>query len=98
MIVNFNLQGIERDQYEEACNGLASTFAAIDGLISKHWLANEDTNTYGGVYVWKDLEAMNNFKASEIFQQVGSNPAFANITVTDFGILDEPSAVTGVSL
>ena len=98
MIVNFNLQGIERAQYEEACNELASTFAAIDGLISKHWLANENTNTYGGVYVWESPEAMNNFKSSEIFQQVGSNPAFANITVTDFEILEGPSQVTGVAL
>jgi|TARA_B100000959_G_scaffold165848_1_gene173714 heme-degrading monooxygenase HmoA len=97
MIVNFNLHELSRAQYEGVCEGLASTFAAIDGLISKHWLANEETNTYGGVYVWKDRQAMLDFKESALFGQVGSNPALINITVTDFEVLESPSKVTGVS-
>jgi len=97
MIVNFNLEGITQDQYEEVCAEVAPAFAAIEGLVSKHWLANAETNTYGGVYVWENKEAMVAFQGSEMFAQVGSNPAFANITVTDFAVLAGPSSVTGVS-
>ncbi|MEE2888376.1 MAG: YdhR family protein [Planctomycetota bacterium] len=96
LIINFNLHELGRDQYEAVCNDLAAVFAAVPGLLSKHWLANEETNTYGGVYVWQDRQAMLDFKASELFGQVGSNPALVNITATDFEVLEAPSKVTGV--
>ena len=98
MIVNFSLHGLEREDYEKACEELAPAFAAVDGLISKHWLANEETNTYGGVYVWKDRQSMLNFQESEMFRSIGSNPAFTNASVTDFGILKNPTRTTGVDL
>ena len=44
LIINFNLQDLSRAQFEEACQDLAQTFAEIPGLITKTWLANEETN------------------------------------------------------
>ena len=96
LIINFNLNDLSRAQYEEVCDSLAETFAAVPGLVSKHWLANEETNTYGGVYVWENKQSMLDFQASELFASVGSNPAFANITANDFEVLAGPSSVTGV--
>ena len=96
MIINFNLNDLEREQYETVCAEVAPAFAAVPGLITKHWLANAETNTYGGVYVWENKQAMLDFQESELFAAVGGNPAFANITATDFEVLAAPSAVTGV--
>ena len=96
LIINFNLNDLERDQYEAVCAEVASAFADVPGLISKHWLANEETNTYGGVYVWENKQSMLDFQASELFASVGANPAFANITANDFEVLAGPSSVTGV--
>lgn len=98
MIVNFSLHGLAKSDYAKACEDLAPAFAAIDGLISKHWLANEETNVYGGVYVWKDRQSMLNFQGSEMFHSIGNNPAFTNASVTDFEILENPSKTTGVNL
>jgi len=56
-IINFNLEGINRAEYEGVCNELAEAFAALPGLVSKHWLADEKNNTYGGVYIWETKEA-----------------------------------------
>ena len=39
LIINFNLDGITRSDYEGLCTELAPAFAAVPGLISKHWLA-----------------------------------------------------------
>ena len=94
LIINFNLHELSHDQYGQVCSELAETFAAVPGLISKHWLANAETNTYGGVYLWQDEQAMLDYKASELFSQIGANPALVNITVTDFGILEGPSKIT----
>ena len=97
LIINFNLHELSHDQYGQVCSELAETFAAVPGLISKHWLANAETNTYGGVYLWQDKQAMLDYKASELFSQIGANPALVNITATDFELLPGPSRVTGVA-
>jgi quinol monooxygenase YgiN len=97
LIINFNLNGLARADYEQVCADLAPTFAAIPGLISKHWLANEDTNTYGGVYIWKDKASMLAYMESEIFQSIEANPALANVVANDFEVLAGPSQVTGVN-
>ena len=38
-IINFNLEGISRDEYEKVCEDLAGGFAVLLELVSKHWLA-----------------------------------------------------------
>ena len=52
-IINFNLSGISLSEYEAAAAEAAQPISEMPGLISKRWLANEETNTYGGVYFWK---------------------------------------------
>ncbi|MCH2144903.1 MAG: YdhR family protein [Phycisphaerales bacterium] len=94
LIINFNLEGITRAEYESVCDEVAPAFAAIPGLVCKHWLADEATNTYGGVYLFESEQALQDYQASELFAQVAGNPAFANCTARAFGRLEGPSAVT----
>ena len=94
LIVNFNLEGIRRSEYEGVCSELAPAFAAVPGLISKHWLANEANNTYGGVYLFQDLAALDGFMASELFAGVAGNPALINATAKSFCVLEAPTRVT----
>ena len=94
LIINFNLHELSYAEYLGVCDEVSGAFAAVPGLISKKWLANQETNTYGGVYLFQDQQAMLDYKNSELFEQLGSNPAFANITATDFDLLDGPSKVT----
>jgi heme-degrading monooxygenase HmoA len=94
LIINFNLQEMSQAQYLEVCDEVATAFADIPGLISKKWLANEETNTYGGVYLWEDKQSMLDYKGSEIFKQLADTPAFVNVTATDFDLLAGPSKIT----
>jgi len=94
LIINFNLEGITRSDYEGVCNEIAPAFAAVPGLISKHWLADEANNTYGGVYMFQDQAALDGFLASELFAGVGGNPALVNATAKPFSILEGPTRVT----
>ena len=93
-IINFNLNNLSHEDYAGACNEIAQTFADLPWLISKHWLANEETNTYGGVYFWESKEAMQEYLNSEVFSQVANNPSFANATSKDFGLLEAPTKTT----
>ena len=93
-VVNFNLEGISRAEYESVCNELAEAFAALPGLVSKHWLADEKNNTYGGVYIWDTREAYDAFVNSELFAGGGANPALVNMNSKDFDVIETPSRVT----
>jgi quinol monooxygenase YgiN len=93
-VVNFNLKGVSEADYRTLCDQLAPAFAAMPGLISKVWLADAATNTYGGVYTWKNKAAMQAYMQSEIFNSVVNHPNLANITSKDFGILEGPTQLT----
>ena len=60
-IINFNLEGMNEQEYSNICDKLADSFTAIPGLITKFWLADAKKNCFGGVYIWENREAMENF-------------------------------------
>jgi len=55
-IVNFRLEGMSGEDYRGLAEAMAPAFANLPGLVSKTWLADPGTNTYGGVYVWPTAE------------------------------------------
>lgn len=93
-IVNFNLKDMTASEHEEVCTRIAGAFAQVPGLLSKVWLADPETNTFGGIYTWRDEQALRQYEKTELFQNVVQNPHFANITVREFGVLDAPTRVT----
>jgi hypothetical protein len=94
LVVNFNLKGISEEDYLGMIEPIAPAFAGLPGLISKTWLANEETNTYGGVYVWSDRGAMEAYKQTDIYKGMQANPHFENVTVTDFAVVESATRVT----
>jgi len=93
-IVNFNLSNTTPAEFEKLCGELAPQFAALPGLISKIWLADPASNTFGGVYLWQDRAAYEAFTRSELFRGVASYPNLSNITSRGFDILEEPTRET----
>jgi heme-degrading monooxygenase HmoA len=93
-IVNFRLEGMSETEYRGIAETIAPAFANLPGLVSKTWLADPETDTYGGVYVWQSREAMENYKESDIYKGMATNPHFADVTVKDFAVLEGPTRVT----
>ena len=93
-IINFQLNGISEEEYSNLCDQVAPAFAQLPGLVSKVWLANSGTNTYGGVYTWRDREAMENFAKTDLFRSVATHPNLANITSKDFSVMADPTRIT----
>lgn len=93
-ILNFQLKDMTAADYQKVCDQLAPTFAGLDGLVSKVWLASEETNTYGGIYTWRDRQAMEGYIQSELFQTVAEHPNLTNITSKDFAVLESPTRTT----
>ncbi len=97
LIVNFNLKDISEENYRRVAETIAPAFTNLPGLISKTWLADPETNTYGGVYVWRDHEAMEAYKETNIFKGIETNPHFENVTIKDCGVLEGPTRTTNGS-
>ena len=93
-IINFGLEGISEEAYRQQVEALAPAFADLHSLVSKTWLADKETNTYGGVYVWQDREAMEAYKDTDIYEGMMANPHFKDVSVRDFAVLEAPTRIT----
>jgi hypothetical protein len=94
LIINFQLKELSPAAFAAHCAQVAPLFVGLPGLIAKYWLANPATNIYGGVYLWQDQMAMERYRTSELCQRIATNPHFINVTMQDFAVLPEPSAIT----
>jgi len=90
---NFKLN-VSPAEYQEMCKSLADTFAAVPGLQWKIWLFNEQENEAGGIYLFSSEKALNDFLTGPIVSQLKGHPAFRDITVKLFEVMDEVTSVT----
>lgn len=93
-IITFGLNGISEEDYSKMAEAVGSAIAAMPGLVSKAWLANPETNTYGGAYIWQDREAMKAYAETDIYKGMATNPHFEGVTVKDFAVLENPTHIT----
>jgi heme-degrading monooxygenase HmoA len=94
LIVNFSLKGMDEEEYRGVAESVAPAFANLPGLVSKTWLADAKTNTYGGVYLWRSREAMEDYKQTDIYKGMQANPHFENFSVRDVAILEAQTRTT----
>jgi heme-degrading monooxygenase HmoA len=93
-IVDFHLKDLSEEDYRRQCEAIASAFANLPGLVSKTWLADSETNTYGGVYVWRDRQAMEAYAETDLYKGMLANPHLDGVTARDFAVLENPTRVT----
>ncbi len=93
-VITFGLNGITEEQFHAAAEADAPTFASLPGLLTKTWLRDPETNTYGGVYVWADRESYEGYIKGEIFNALKNDRNLKNFESRDFGVFDDVSAIT----
>jgi hypothetical protein len=94
LIVEFGIVGLTGEELEAGAIDLAPAFADIPGCFEKTWLTDPVSNTYGGVYKFRDRAALDAYLASELYDGVKSNPAFTNVRARAFGVMERPTAIT----
>jgi heme-degrading monooxygenase HmoA len=93
-VITFGLNGITEEQFREACEADAPTFANLPGLLGKLWLRDPETNTYGGMYVWTDQEAYERYIKGEVFNAIKADQNLKNVESRDFGVFEDLSSLT----
>ena len=93
-VVTFNLEGMSDAEFRTWCDEqLAPAVASMPG-VSKTWLADPATNTYGGIYVWPDREAMERYAATDLFKAFVSDQRIVDIKSEVFDVLEAPTRAT----
>ncbi len=93
-IITFNLKGLNDEEYRYHCEAIAPAFAQLPGLVSKAWLANAETNTYGGVYLWRDRRSMESYERSDIYGGMIANPHLDGLIARSFPVIEEATEIT----
>ena len=94
-IVTFRLDGMTTKEYETQAAALATAFTQWPGLRAKFWLADKESEIFGGVYVFESRAAADRSRSTALFAGLTGNTAFADLIVREFDTLAEPTAVTG---
>ena len=97
LVTNFNYS-VPHDEFRRMSLELAPAFEAVPGCIWKIWLINENTNEAGAVYLFKDEESLQNFKASPLVASVLSHPALSNFDLKERDLQKEASEITHAPL
>src|SRR5687768_9002038 len=97
-IVETNLKvRISWSEYERLCQNIAEYIAAIPGLVWKVWVGSKARQEAGGVYLFQSRESMDAFLGSPFISQLESNPAFEDVQIKTFEVMEGLSAVTRFS-
>ena len=93
-IITFGLKGLSDEEYHSHCEAIAPAFAQLPGLASKTWLANAETTTYGGVYLWRDRLSMESYERSDIYGGMLANPHLEGLVARSFPVVEEATEIT----
>lgn len=96
-IVTFGIT-VPEEAYAAHAEAVAPAFADWPGLLGKWWLADADSGTHGGVYLFADRAAADRSRDTDTFRAMTDSPALTGITVREFDVLAAPTAVTAPDL
>ena len=85
--LNFTLT-IAGAEYEQAVRPLAEDFAATPGLRWKIWLLNEAEREAGGIYLFDDEAAAQQFLGGPLAAQVVAAPFHTGLRVRQFAVME----------
>lgn len=91
--INFTFE-MSSAKYTETVKPLAEPIAAVEGLLWKVWLMDEENSVAGGIYLFDSLASAQAYLTGPIITGLGQNPQFSDISVKVSGIDNELSAIT----
>ena len=91
--VNFQYKG-SKEEYSNAASMVADIFANLPGLQWKIWLLNEEKKEGGGIYLFADKKAVDDYRNSDLFKYISTSPDYLNFNVKQFDTMEAPGALT----
>jgi Putative mono-oxygenase ydhR len=92
-IVTFSLD-LPADDYISHAANVAPAFRSWPGLLAKWWIGDAASGTYGGVYLFATRSDADRSRDTDLFREMNTNPAFKDLTVREYDLLDAPTTIT----
>lgn len=97
LVTNYNFN-VSPEEFEKMAAQLAPQFTDVPGCLWKIWLIDREKKEAGAVYLFKDDESLQTFKASPLVASVLSHPALSNFDLKERDILSDISELTHAPL
>lgn len=94
VLITFDCQA-PLDELHASFTDYATALTAQPGLISKVWIRTE--SGYGGFHVFQDRDAADAYLSGELAAGLQATDGFDNFEIEHYDVIDDLSAVTGVS-
>jgi hypothetical protein len=91
--INCNYCG-SKEEYEKIASSLSLEVADVPGCVWTIWLLNEETKEAGGIYLFTDEFALDDYKSSRLMASLFKNPALTNFKFKEFDALERVSRTT----
>lgn len=93
-VVTYRMAELSEVDFVEANKEFAAMMAAVPGLLAKIWLRDPSGNVYGGLYLWRDRAAFEEFLASELWGEVVNDSSLLDLASRDFVVMTELTQLT----
>lgn len=93
-IVTYRIGNVSESDFVEANQEFAEMMAAVPGLVARVWLRGPDEDGYGGLYLWQDRDAYDNFLAGHLWAEVVSDESLLDFATHDFEVMDDLTRMT----
>jgi len=93
-IVTYRMGNISESDFIEANKEFAQMMAAVPGLGAKLWLRGPNEDGYGGLHLWQDRDAYENFLAGDLWAEVVSDESLLDLTTRGFQVMDDLTRMT----
>lgn len=81
-------------EFIDANREFAAIMVDVPGLLAKIWLKAPTGNQYGGVYLWSNRQAYENFVAGELWASVLSDESMFDLESRDYAVMEELTSAT----
>ena len=93
LVVTFK-NDASQEQFTAATAEHVPVFAELDGLLAKIWIADPESDTKGGIYLFRDRTALDAYLESNVFESILAEPSFEGTSWRRYQVLDELTART----
>jgi hypothetical protein len=93
LVVTFTTPA-SQEQFTAATAAHTPAFAELDGLLTKIWIADPESGSYGGIYLFRDRAALDAYLESDLFASILAEPSFEGPSWRCYQVLDELTART----
>lgn len=91
LLITFS-SSVELAELVEPFSEYATALAQVPGLVSKTWIASEDS--LGGFHLFETSVAADAYLAGPMLAEVRADPAFSDFRVVRYDVVEQLSAIT----